>query len=81
MVELFRDFKVNERHITVTFNVSEYDNDNEIEGIFYHEELLPTLDSGNYIITILKHDKKTKKKTEYSVNYEDFSNSNPAWID
>ena len=43
MVELFRDFKVNERHITVTFNVSEYDNDNEIEGIFYHEELVTYL--------------------------------------
>ena len=57
-VEHFRVVKVNISHISVTHNISELDYDKEIEGIFYHEELIPTLDSGNYIITALKSRKK-----------------------
>ena len=56
---------------------SEFYNDEEIDGIFYHEELVTTLDSDNYRITVWK----SGKKTEYLVIYEDFPNSNPTWID
>ena len=41
-------------YIPVTYNISELDNDEEIDGVFYHQELVPTLDSGNYGITGLK---------------------------
>ena len=78
-VELFKVVKINENHIPITYNISEVDNDEEIEGVFYHQELIPTFDSGNYRITILKTRKK-KKKTEYLVKYDDYPNSKPAWI-
>ena len=78
-IELFKIVKINENHIPITYNISEVDNDEEIEGVFYHQELIPTFDSGNYRITILKTRKK-KKKTEYLVNYEDYPNSKPSWI-
>ena len=41
-------------YIPVTYNISELDNDEEIEGILYLDELVRTLDSGNYGITGLK---------------------------
>ena len=79
-IETFRIVKVNEAHIPITYNISELDNDKEIEGIFYHQELVPILDSGNYRISILKT-RKRKKKIEYLVKYEDFPNSDATWID
>ena len=78
-VELFKIVKINENHIPITYNISELDNDDEIDGVFYHQELVPTLDSENYTITILKTRKK-KKEIEYLVKYEDYPNSKPTWI-
>ena len=59
-VGLFKVIKVNERDIPVTYTISELDNDKEIEGIFYHDELIPTLDSDNCRITVFKSRKKKK---------------------
>ena len=58
--ELFKVVQVNESFISVTYNISELYNSKEIEGIFYHEELIPTLDSRNYRIIVLKSRKKKK---------------------
>ena len=45
---------------------SEFYNDEEIDGIFYHKELVLTLDSGSYTISILKTHKKKKNNRIYS---------------
>ena len=60
--ELFKICKVNTKHIPVTYNLCDLE-DNPIEGIFYRQELTEVEDKGIYPIEILKT-RRRKGKTE-----------------
>jgi len=76
--EIFVIDSVNEDHIPITYNIKDLEGE-DIEGIFYREELIPVNNNGLYDIEVLKKRKKNKK-VEYLIKYIHYSNSQPRWV-
>ena len=78
-IELFKVDKVNLKHIPITYNLKDLDDD-PILGIFYREELVKAEDPGIYRIEIIRSRRKNKIN-QFLVKYVDFPISKPQWVD
>ena len=63
----------------VTYKVGELDNRQPLVGAFYHNELVPALDSGLYKIQILNQ-KRVGKKLMYRVAFLNYPNQPDQWM-
>lgn len=77
--EIFMIKNVNNEHIPVTYEVKGLDGEN-IHGNFYYNELIQVEKPVFFNIIVLKK-KKVKKKTLLQVQYLDYGNDDPVWID
>ena len=77
--ELFKIKSINEVHVPITYNLQELDGE-DIQGIFYREELTPVEDSGLYSVEVLKT-RKRRGKTQYMIRYVHFPSAPVKWVD
>ena len=76
--ELFKIRSTNTAHVPVTYNIEDFDGE-LLEGIFYHEELVPVLHSGLFKIKILKK-WRYKARNRYLVEFLNYPTSKPLWL-
>ena len=77
--ELFTINKINRNHTPLTYSLIDL-NKEDVDGIFYHKELVPVRDRGFYNIKVLKK-KKIHGRMKYLVKYIDYPSSSEEWID
>ena len=63
----------------VTYKISTLDKGEIVSGAFYHNELVPAIDSGLYRINIIKQ-KYIRKKLMYLVQYINYPNHPNQWM-
>ena len=76
--EIFKVNKVNLNHIPITYSIVDLEG-KKIDGIFYHQELIPVSNSDFFDIKVI--DKRVRKgKKEFLVEYINYPMSNRQWI-
>ena len=76
--DLFKIHSTNTEHVPITYNIENFDG-KLLEGIFYHEELVPVLHSSLFEIKILKK-RRYKAGNRYLVEFLNYPTSKPLWL-